>query len=118
MSKTRPLGAGTVNLSVNLPSKAYEDLKALARANDEMKIGEYVRCVLYEALKTRPQYAVTTERIGNFSSAQVVAAKVANATRPAAIKMARLRPRSDPPTDDISSQAPGEHQRGGQKHDQ
>lgn len=56
MSRTNPIGPKSKNLSVNLPEESKEALHELAKAN-HMKIGEYVRCVLFEAIKERYKFA-------------------------------------------------------------
>jgi hypothetical protein len=54
---SNPIGQDTVNLSVNLPLTLYNDIKALAAAN-QMKLGPYVRLVLLEAQKAKLQFDI------------------------------------------------------------
>jgi ribosomal protein L30E len=48
---TNPIGKGTVNLTANIPSELKADLERLAKESG-MKIGQYTRLILAEAVKT------------------------------------------------------------------
>lgn len=48
--RSNPIGAGTRNLSVNVPESLYNKLQDLAKQS-ELRIGEYVRLILFDASK-------------------------------------------------------------------
>jgi len=50
VKKTNPIGSGTKNLTVNVPTKIHTDLSALAKTSN-MRLGEYCRFVLQDAIQ-------------------------------------------------------------------
>jgi hypothetical protein len=57
-AKTKPLGAGTANLSINMPKALKGALEGLATQSD-MGVGAYCRRVLEDAAKRKVRFIVT-----------------------------------------------------------
>lgn len=57
-TKTKALGAGTANLSVNMPKALKQALESLAGQSD-MRVGAYCRRVLEDAAKRKIRFVVT-----------------------------------------------------------
>lgn len=57
--KTNPLGPGTANVSVNMPTELKTALEKLAKASEGMKLGAYCRRVLERAATAKVKFTVT-----------------------------------------------------------
>jgi len=59
---TNPLGAGTQNVTVNMPDHLKTSLKALAKRSG-MSLGLYIRTVLEEATEEQVLYKTKVEKV-------------------------------------------------------
>ena len=58
--KTKPIGRGTVNITVNAPKELHQKIVSLAEESG-VKMGEYIRRLLYEAAKKGVRFRVIQE---------------------------------------------------------
>lgn len=93
MAKNNKLGAGTKNMTVNVPESLYNDISELAKASG-MRIGEYMRAARRYARENEIQFATQIDvrtRVVSASQPLLAAEDPATYRPPGPLKSSRRK---------------------------